>query len=61
MRFVISKSSRMPGKVSYTGPAWDDFRHLRKDVYEDRAEAEEHARMLGEVNAVGFDVTELAD
>lgn len=63
MNYVISKATRTPMSVSYNGPSWDraGLRHLRKDVYYSLVEAEALARLLTEVNPVGFVVSEVPE
>ena len=58
MKYIIYKSTRLPGTVSYTGPTWDSagIRHLYKEVYENQLEAERIAAILVEYNGVGFSV-----
>lgn len=58
MKYVIYKSTRLPGITSYTGPTWDyaGVRHLYKEVYENRFEAERIAAILTQHNGVGFSV-----
>ena len=56
-KYVIHKNCRSPDKVSYDGASWDDVDAERKDTYEDRAEAEAAAKLLSEVNPVGFSVS----
>ena len=58
MKYVIHKSSRMPGVVSYTGSTLDraGLRGEYKETYEDREEAENFAKQLGQYNPVGFEV-----
>ncbi len=58
---VIRKFSRSPANESYSGPSWDSagIRDRWKPVYISRAEAEELARLLAEVNPVGFQVSEM--
>ena len=58
--FVIHKSSRSAGLVSYNGPAWDNaqLRGLRQDTYKYRNVAETIALLLTQYNPVGFEVSE---
>ena len=60
MPYVIHKTSRYPGRVSYSGSTWDQagIRHLCKDYYESREEAKMLAVILTRFNPVGFDVSE---
>lgn len=57
-KYVIYKKSRMPGVVSYDGPAWDaaGMRHMRQDQYDDLNVAVAYAQKLSQVNPVGFQV-----
>ena len=60
-KYVIHKSSRNAGPVSYNGPTWDnaDLRYVRYDIYEDKEYAEYIAKELSKFNPVGFEVTEI--
>lgn len=61
IKYVISKSSRTIGPVSYNGPTWDNagLRQWRKDLYDDREEALALAALLSRTNPVGFIVDEV--
>lgn len=61
IKYVISKSSRSIGPVSYNGPTWDNagLRGWRKDLYDDREEALALATLLSKTNPVGFVVDEV--
>ena len=58
MKYVIYKSTRLPGPASYSGPTWDSagIRHLYKETYENKVDAEKIAAILTEHNGVGFSV-----
>lgn len=60
-RYVIHKSTREPGDVSYDGPTWDQagIRGHRQNTYHTRKYAELIARDLSRVNPVGFKVAEI--
>jgi hypothetical protein len=60
-RYVIHKSTREPGTVSYDGPAWDraGMRAYRKDTYATKFMADQYARQLSLFNPVGFRVAEI--
>lgn len=59
MNYVIHKSSRQPGRVSYSGPTWDvaNMRDEYEETYKDRKKAETLACYLGRHNTVGFKVS----
>jgi hypothetical protein len=58
MKYVIYKSTRTPSAASYNGPTWDfaGIRHLYKETYENKVDAEKIAAILTEHNGVGFSV-----
>jgi hypothetical protein len=58
MKYVIHKSIRLPGAESYNGPTWDSagIRHLYKETYENKVDAERIAAILTAYNGVGFSV-----
>lgn len=60
IKYVIHKWSRNPASSSYSGPTWDNagLRDRYKDVYTNKDEALELAKILGEYNPVGFEVSE---
>lgn len=62
-RYVITKWSRSPGSISYSGPAWDGLgiRHLYKETYVHKEEAKALADLLATYNPVGFEVYEISD
>jgi hypothetical protein len=61
-QYVIYKSTRLPGKESYSGPTWDDIglRYAYATTYTDLAYAEELAILLSKANHVGFLVAEMS-
>ena len=57
--WVIHKNSRMPGRVSYTGPTWEraGIREQYKEVYDSELKAKSLAYHLTLANpGVGFSV-----
>lgn len=60
VKYVITKVGRTPGKTS--GLAGQTVKGITiKDVYTDRAEAEEHAKHLSQFNPVGYEVDRIFD
>lgn len=58
-KYVIAKTSRMPGLVSYNGPTCKHAGVIGGQVYTNRETAENDAKKLSEHNPVGFVVYEL--
>ena len=57
MLYVIHKTSRMPGAVSYNGPTCKTAGVIGGRVYNNIEEATRDARKLSECNPVGFIVS----
>jgi len=58
-KYVIAKTSRMPGLVSYNGPTCKHAGVTGEQVYTDNDEANKDAEKLSEHNPIGFVVYEL--
>jgi hypothetical protein len=63
MPYVIHKSSRTPGKISYSGPTWDKagIRDAYKETFLHEETAKDIAEMLSEHNPVGFAVSSVSE
>lgn len=63
MKYIIYKSTRLPGILSYSGGTWDQagIRNRYKEQYDDKEEALELASILSSYNGVGFEVEPIND